>query len=168
MIQKKVCMIGSFAVGKTSLVSRFVRSVFSEKYHTTIGVKVDKKTVRVRDQEVELILWDIHGDDAFQRISLSYLRGASGYLIVADGTRPETWREAILLRNRVEDATGSIPFVLALNKKDLPGEWQMEAEIMAEEVDRGSPVIETSAKTGMGVEAAFLKLTELILDPTAE
>ena len=81
MIQKKVCLLGGFAVGKTSLVSRFVTSIFSEKYLTTVGVKVDKKLVSVNGQDVTLMLWDIYGEDEFQTVQPSYLRGASGYLV---------------------------------------------------------------------------------------
>ena len=76
MLHKKVCMLGGFAVGKTSLVARFVHSIFSDRYRTTIGVKIDKKLVRAGEEELSLILWDIHGDDEFQRVRPTYLRGA--------------------------------------------------------------------------------------------
>jgi small GTP-binding protein len=88
MTQKKICMLGSFSVGKTSLVARYVSSVFSDKYLTTVGVKIDKKTVAVDGADVTLLLWDIYGEDDFQKLRMSYLRGASGYLLVVDGT----WR----------------------------------------------------------------------------
>ena len=88
VIQKKICMVGSFAVGKTSLVARFVRGIFSEKYLTTVGVKIDKRTVAVDDRQVNLLLWDLYGEDDFQKLKLSYLRGASGYFLVVDPTRP--------------------------------------------------------------------------------
>ena len=90
MIQKKICMLGATGVGKTSLVSRFVSSIFSDKYLTTVGVKIDKKTVTVEARTVTLVLWDIYGEDAFQSVRASYLRGAAGYLLVADGTRQLT------------------------------------------------------------------------------
>jgi len=73
MIKKKIVMLGSFAVGKTSLVQRFVNSIFSEKYLTTIGVKIDQKIVNVNDKEVNLLLWDIHGEDDYQKMVLSQL-----------------------------------------------------------------------------------------------
>ena len=98
MIQKKVCMLGGFAVGKTSLVARFVRSIFSEKYLTTVGVKIDKKAVMAGDREVTLVLWDINGQDEFQDVQESYLRGMSGYLLVVDGTRRATLETAAKLR----------------------------------------------------------------------
>ena len=65
MIQKKICMVGVLAVGKTSLVARFVESIFSKKYHTTVGVKISKKALQVSDQEWHLILWDLAGEDEF-------------------------------------------------------------------------------------------------------
>ena len=83
MTSKKICMLGSFAVGKTSLVSQFVSSIFSDKYLSTVGVKVDRKSVSVKGQDVTLMLWDLYGEDGFQRVQKSYLRGASGYLLVA-------------------------------------------------------------------------------------
>ena len=90
MVKKKICMLGAFSVGKTSLVQKFVLSMFSAKYLTTVGVKVDKKSVEVDGLPIDLIIWDIHGEDSTQDISESYLRGASGYVLVADGTRKET------------------------------------------------------------------------------
>ena len=85
MIQKKVCLLGTSGVGKTSLVAQFVHSMFSEKYLTTVGVKIDKKTVPLNGTEVTLVLWDLAGDAYFQRLLSSSLRGTSGYLLVADG-----------------------------------------------------------------------------------
>ena len=68
-------MLGSFAVGKTSLIRRFVESIYSEAYHTTVGVKIDKRVVRHNDSEVTLVLWDLYGEDEFQKMRWSYLRG---------------------------------------------------------------------------------------------
>lgn len=164
MIQKKICMVGAFATGKTSLVARFVKSIFSEIYQTTVGVKIDKKIVNLVDQEVTLILWDLHGEDEFQKIRMSYLRGSSGYFLVADGTRRTTLDKAVLLQNRVEEAIGSVPFILLLNKSDLKDEWDIEDQTLNELSDRGWTVIKTSAKTGAGVEEAFLLLTQKIME----
>jgi GTPase SAR1 family protein len=58
-VQKKICMLGGFSVGKTSLVKRYVASIFSESYLTTVGVKIDKKTVTLGERVVHLILWRI-------------------------------------------------------------------------------------------------------------
>ncbi len=151
-------MLGAFGVGKTSLVSRFVTSVFSDKYLTTVGVKVDKKVVPVEGDDVTLMLWDIYGQDEFQTVRTSYLRGASGYLLVADGTRMQTLAVARSLHETAAAAVGHVPFVLVLNKADLEAEWEVDARALIRIAEDGWPIIRTSAKTGVGVEEAFLKL----------
>jgi small GTP-binding protein len=163
MLQKKVCMLGSFSVGKTSLVRRFVESMFSDAYLTTVGVKIDKKVIRSGEQEVTLVLWDIYGEDEFQRLRMSYLRGASGFLFVADGTRRATLDKAIAIKEEALKALGPVQFVLALNKTDLVEQWQIEPEKENELISRGWNVIRTSAKTGEGVELAFSTLTQAML-----
>jgi small GTP-binding protein len=163
MLSKKVCMLGSFSVGKTSLVRRFVESIYSEAYHTTIGVKVDKKVVRAGEEDVTLVLWDIHGEDVFQKMRMSYLRGMSGYLLVADGTRKKTLEDALALEERVRREMGEIPSVLILNKCDLASDWEIDAEREANLAAGGRAVARTSAKTGESVEQAFLRLTQAML-----
>ena len=158
MIQKKICMLGAYAVGKTSLVSRYVKSLFSDKYHSTVGVKVDKKTVKAGEDEVTLLLWDLYGEDEFQKIQASYLRGSAGYVLVVDGTRKETLARAVVLQSRAEEVTGKVPFVLMINKADLTAQWEVDEPALAELAERGWPVFKTSAKSGAGVEEAFLTL----------
>ena len=160
MIQKKVCMLGATGVGKTSLVSRFVTSLFSDKYLTTIGVKVDKKMVAVDGQDVTLMLWDIYGQDEFQTVRESYLRGASAYLLVADGTRQLTLDTARELQKTAENVVGPVPFILVINKMDLQEEWRVDDRALWKLAEDGWPVIRTSAKTGAGVDDAFTKLTQ--------
>jgi small GTP-binding protein len=158
MLQKKICMLGGFGVGKTSLVSRFVSSIFSDKYLTTVGVKIDKKIVPAGSGEMTLMLWDIYGQDEFQTVRDSYLRGASGYLLVADGTRYATLDTAAALQKQAESVVGPVPFLLLLNKSDLDREWQVDERALVKLVDRGWTVMKTSAKTGAGVEDAFSRL----------
>jgi small GTP-binding protein len=164
MIQKKICMLGASAVGKTSLVSRFVRSLFSEKYHTTVGVKVDKKTVALGQDQMDLLLWDLYGEDEFQKMRASYLRGSSGYVLVVDGTRRETLEKAVVLQNRTEETIGKVPFVLVVNKSDLVEKWEIDDAAIAELGKRGWPAFKTSAKTGEGVEQAFLALARKMVE----
>ena len=164
MLQKKICMVGAFATGKTSLVERFVKSIYSEIYQTTVGVKIDKKTVKVGKQGVNLILWDIHGEDEFQKVRMSYLRGSSGYLLVVDGTRRYTFDKAIVLQHRVEETVGAVPFILLLNKSDLTDEWDIDEGAIASLSESGWTVIKTSAKTGLGVEEAFFILAEKMIE----
>jgi small GTP-binding protein len=157
-MQKKICMLGAFAVGKTSLVARFVRSLFADRYLTTVGVKVDKKIVTIEGDEVTLMLWDLYGQDDFQSVRTSYLRGASGYLLVADGTRHQTVEVARSLQKTAQGVLGSVPFVFVLNKSDLEAEWQVDERALLRIAEQGWPIIRTSAKTGAGVEDAFLRL----------
>ena len=158
MIQKKVCLLGTSGVGKTSLVAQFVHSMFSEKYLTTVGVKIDKKTVHVGDEEVMLMIWDLAGDDDFQRVQTSYLRGTSGFLLVADGTRAVTLDQVLELKTRVEGSMGGAPFLLALNKADLAPQWEVDEARIASLAADGWHVIKTSAKAGERVEEAFAEL----------
>ncbi|MBW4573597.1 MAG: GTP-binding protein [Tolypothrix carrinoi HA7290-LM1] len=164
MLQKKICMVGAFATGKTSLVAKFVYSIFSEIYQTTVGVKIDKKVVKIQDKELNFILWDLYGEDEFQKVRLSYLRGSSGYLIVVDGTRHNTLEKAFSLQTRVEETIGQIPFILVLNKSDLLDEWEIETAEIDAIIQRGWTVIKTSAKTGLGVEEVFQTLANQILE----
>ncbi|MEM7716611.1 MAG: Rab family GTPase [Cyanobacteria bacterium P01_A01_bin.68] len=164
MLQKKICMVGAFATGKTSLVAKFVYSIFSEKYQTTVGVKIDRKTVKVKEQELNLILWDLYGEDEFQKLRTSYLRGSSGFLLVADGTRKSTLQTALELQERVEGSIGKVPFILVLNKWDLQDEWELDAESIEAIESKGWIVIKTSAKTGLNVEEIFYTLATKILE----
>ncbi len=158
MLQNKICMLGGFGVGKTSLVSRFVSSIFSDTYLTTVGVKIDKKKVSLDSVEMTLMLWDIYGEDELQTVRDSYLRGATGYLLVADGTRHSTLDTAVRLQKRAESVIGRVPFLLLLNKRDLDREWQVDEGTLVTLVKQDWRVVKTSAKTGEGVEAAFTTL----------
>jgi small GTP-binding protein len=164
MIGKKICLLGAFAVGKTSLVERFVKGNFKEKYHTTVGVKIDWKIVKVADQELKLIIWDVAGEDEFQKVKMSNLGGSHGYLLVADGTRGATIETAYQVQQRVFEAAGAIPFVLVLNKTDLTDEWEVDDATVAGLVDRGWDVIRSSAMTGAGVEEAFALISRKIVE----
>jgi len=164
MLQKKICMLGAFATGKTSLVMQFVHSIFTDKYYTTIGVKIDKKELTIGTQDVNLVLWDLAGEDEFLQVHMSYLRGSSGYLLVADGTRPATLDTARSLQKRVEAAIGYVPFVLMLNKSDLTAGWELGEEALADLREKGWDIIITSARSGLGVEEAFVMLVKKILE----
>ena len=159
-------MLGGFAVGKTSLVRRLVSGIFSEKYLTTIGVKIDQKTMTVKDQSVLLVLWDLYGDDDYQKVRASYLQGSSGYILVIDGTRPETVEVAVRLHELAQTTVGRVPFALLLNKHDLDSDWKVDPSMVSELVRQACLVTHVSAKTGEGVELAFAGLVEAMLAST--
>lgn len=163
MVQKKVCMLGSFAVGKTSLVRRFVESLFSDTYLTTVGVKIDKKQLRIDDHDVTLMLWDIYGEDDFQKLRMSYLRGASGFLLVVDGTRRATLDKALAIKEEADKTFGPVHALIVLNKCDLAEQWEIDPEKENQLAGRGWSLIRTSAKTGQGVEEVFTTLALAML-----
>lgn len=155
MIQKKICMLGAYAAGKTSLVRRFVHSIFSDKYQTSIGVKVDRKEIDVSDGPVLLMLWDLAGEDEFQKVRTSYLRGSSGFFFVVDGTRRETLDRARSIRATASDSVGDVPAVIAINKVDLTHMWALEDDDIDALTEEGWKVFKTSAKDGTQVDNAF-------------
>ena len=163
MIKKKISMLGAFGVGKTSLVKRYVHSIFSEKYLTTIGVKVDEKIVKTDGKEITLLLWDIQGEDYFLKVPPTYLTGSSGYFLVIDGTRPETYHTALSLQEMARQKLGDIPFIALINKSDLFNEWKINEDMIFELIDRGWKVISTSAKEDKNVEEAFSELSKRML-----
>jgi small GTP-binding protein len=162
-MQKKICLLGTFAVGKTSLTDRFVKSIFSDRYRTTVGVRIQKRTVSLGSQDLDLIIWDLAGEDEFVALRTAYLRGASGYILVADGTRPETLDKAVDLHVRAGNTLGDVPFLLLVNKADRSAEWTIKEEALNEISGRGWLVLRTSAKTGQGVEDAFTRLAKAMV-----
>lgn len=163
MIKHKVSMLGAFAVGKTSLVQRFVTGIFSERYQTTIGVRIDKREVQVDDKDVLLMVWDLQGEDDVHNVPLNHLRGSSAFLIVADGTRAQTLETAVRLRQEATDLLGDVPCLLLLNKADLEDEWEVPEDRLEALRATGLRIVRTSAKTGSAVADAFEDLTRALL-----
>ena len=123
----------------------------------------DAAVHRVGNEDVTLVLWDIHGEDVYQKIRLSYLRGMSGYLLVVDGTRRQTLDDALALNERVIQEAGKVPAVLVFNKSDLVEKWEIDSARESELTAAGWNIIRTSAKTGDAVEEVFSKLTAAML-----
>ncbi|MFN8474055.1 MAG: Rab family GTPase [Anaerolineae bacterium] len=166
-ISQKVCLLGDFAVGKTSLVRRFVYNAFDDKYLATIGVKVSRKTVVLPDEdglvELSLLLWDLAGSEEFSAVRATYLRGAAGAILVCDLTRSET---LTALAAYVEDIRRVAPrarFVVAANKSDLPDPRLLPSQVEAFAESLETACYLTSAKTGYQVEDAFRHLGRLLL-----
>lgn len=157
-------MLGGFAVGKTSLVRRFVQGTFSDDYLTTIGVKIDQKQVTSAHGDLLVVLWDVAGEDRFHTITDTYLRGSSGYLLIADGCRPDTLEQALQIDQRARGVLGDVPRLLLVNKSDLQEEWPpVDDTTQARIEEAGLPVLHSSAKEGTGVEAAFAALADWLL-----
>jgi small GTP-binding protein len=162
VIQKKVALLGAPGVGKTSLVRQFVLSLFDDQYLTTIGVKVDKKQVQVGGADVTLMLWDVAGAEETSTVPTSYIRGAAGYLLVVDGTRPETLEAGLDIVEQVNAEIGPLPHVLVLNKTDLADQWRIEDGELERCGYADRAVVRASARTGEGVERAFMTLAAAV------
>lgn len=167
-IYKKVCLLGDFAVGKTSLVRRYVYKRFDDKYISTIGVRVNRKTVVVPCGsgvvELVMMLWDLAGSEEFDRLRSSYLRGASGAVWVCDMTRPETLESLTLYSNILLDVAPGAQLVVAANKRDLVEELRIvPSQVEAAAGSLGLPYYLTSAKTGDEVKGLFHHLGCLLV-----
>jgi small GTP-binding protein len=159
----KICILGDFAVGKTSTVERFVNNQFSDKYLTTIGVKVDTKDVLLPDNVMlKLVLWDVAGTDRFGAVEFAYLRGASGFIFVADGTRADTVDAARSLKEQSIERYGEVPSIMLLNKSDLVDDWDVPDTTQTLLQKQFAALFVTSAKTGDNVDTAIAKLGSLV------
>lgn len=168
MITRKLCLLGAFAVGKTSLLRRFVEGVFDERYLTTLGVKIDTRVVESDTATVKLVIWDIEGADQAdpdsQLISSrmnTYLKGTDAVLLVADGTRLSTIETARRMHQWLSGEYPGMAAVLLLNKSDLAGQWQADAQQL-EGFGELLQVFTTSALSGENVERTFLYLAETL------
>lgn len=167
-VTKKMCVIGDAAVGKTSLIRRFVIDKFDDKYITTIGTKTSKKTLTVRGEEADvyltLMIWDVLGQKNFEKLHKSAYKGASGAFIVMDISRKDTLETFKSWISSLYKVTGEIPVVVLANKNDLKpafGRTEMEQVIGDYEL----PYFLASAKTGENVNEAFRKLGALMIEP---
>lgn len=159
-ISKKLILTGCFGVGKTSLFNQFIHQRFSEKYLTTIGVKVDKKVVKVGDREISLIIWDIAGEVDQDKVPKSYFMGASAIVYVFDLTRPSTWLNIDTDLDYLNKLLKGVLIRVVGNKVDLVDETQVAT--LRERI-AVQPEILTSAKTGENVESLFQGIAEELL-----
>lgn len=162
VIQKKVCLLGDFSVGKTSLVRRFVEGRFDDKYLSTIGVRISRKTLLRSHGALHLLVWDLAGAQEFNT-QASYLVGVAAALIVCDLTRPETLASCAKYVQQVHAMNLAAPLVFVGNKIDLISDrtWA-DAELRASGGVQGGDYVLASAKTGVGVDLAFELLARKI------
>jgi small GTP-binding protein len=167
----KICLIGEQAVGKTTLVYRFVKNEFREDYLRTLGTQVSKKSLTIQDQSlgevrVDMMVWDIMGEKGFMDlVADAYFYGASGILAVFDITRPETASALERWVVQAMEVTGHVPLVILGNKRDLLEEGQAK-DVVFPRVRGEAPLdqVLTSAKTGDNVEKAFNDLAKAIIE----
>jgi len=169
-IKKKVCLLGEGAVGKTSLIRRYVVDQFDDAYIVTVGTKVTKKELVVPDSggvltKMDMTVWDIMGQPGFREIlKQSYFHGASGIIAICDVTRMETYEA---LESWIADVRGivgeKVPVVFFGNKNDLDEKTVTEEDMNVLATKYNTVAHLTSAKTGDGVEDGFLSLAKQML-----
>ena len=160
---KKLCLLGDPAVGKTSLIKKYIYNVFDDKYITTIGTKVTKKEVNLpeaapdgRDMLLTMLIWDILGQREHSRLHAMFYQGAEGAMIVCDITRMDTVRNMRVWVESFKAVVGDVPIIFLLNKADLlDSETFDKSEIEKLVKDYKAPYLFTSAKRGDNVELAF-------------
>jgi len=163
MLRKKLILLGATEVGKTSLMARWVRGIFSEKYIATIGVKIEKKNLQINNEDLMLQIWDLQGESESKGPFQAYIRGAAGCIFIADGTRPETLQYVLGIRGQILRELGDIPSVLVLNKADRSEDWKLSTKDISTMEKENWEVFRTSAKSGLGVDSAFLNLSRKLL-----
>lgn len=167
-VSKKVCLLGDFAVGKTSLVRRFVYDLFDDKYISTIGVKVSRKTLAVPMQdgvvvELTMMLWDLAGSEDFSQIRGSYMRGASGAILVCDLTRPETLDSLTGYLTDLRQVSPSALVIVVANKSDSPEQRVLLQQVQEAAAGLNAQCFVTSARTGENVEEMFRQLSRMLV-----
>ena len=163
IIQKKVCLMGDFAVGKTSLIRRFVEGQFQDRYLSTIGVSISRKTIQRDHHRLNLLLWDLAGGDEFVNYQTSYLRGAAGALVVCDITRKETLKDLARYAEQIRKVNPDSCLVFLANKVDLEDRFEIESSDLTMLASTWNcPFVLTSAKTGQQVDEAFHLLAEQV------
>ncbi len=171
-LKSKICLVGEKAVGKTSLIRRYVLNMYEDEYVTTIGTRVSKKEARVflpeRDilVDVDMQIWDIMGEKGFRELlKEAYFYGANGILAVADLTRRKTLDGLDDWIDGVEAVVGRVPLLIAVNKSDLVSAAQY-GEKDVDQVARAfeCPYIVTSAKSGANVDEAFRRIGQMVTE----
>ena len=167
MYHKKVCILGARAVGKTSLIRRFLGNDFSDDYAATSGADLSKIVLDIDGEKVQLMLWDIQGEENPARDALEYTRNLSAVIYVVDGTRLETLEPALELRQMVEEQHGSsIPSIMLFNKSDLAKDWEISSNMINDVENDGIFALLISSREGSGVNTAFSLITRVMLGKT--
>lgn len=160
----KVCMVGSYGVGKTSLSRRFVHQVFGEEYRSTIGVGIDTvERTLANGEETKLVIWDVAGGDNLSEINRGYLEGAAGFLYVVDGTRQTSLDAVRTIQSECAWSGLDVPFLVLYNKSDLKQLWSVEVDDKDRWGEKCIDVFITSCRSGENVEESFTLLAEKLV-----
>jgi len=162
----KLLLIGDSGVGKSCLLLRFADDTYTESYISTIGVDFKIRTIELEGKTVKLQIWDTAGQERFRTITSSYYRGAHGIIVVYDVTDNDTFTNVKQWLQEIDRyASEGVNKLLVGNKSDLTSKKVVEYSVAKEFADQLKiPFLETSAKTALNVEQAFLTMAKEIKD----
>lgn len=165
---RKICLLGDSAVGKTSLIRRFVYDIFDDLYIVTFGTKVTTKKLEFKKVgervEVTLTIWDIVGQKEYKRLQAAHYQGANGALLVCDVTRPETLDSLTYWITELQKVVGTVPMIFLANKIDLKDRVRISTDDLRDFAEKyKSGYMFTSAKTGENVEMGFKHIGEMMV-----
>ena len=159
-LTKKILLLGRLGVGKTSMVNRFVHDRFSDTYYSTIGVRIEKKSIAVSQMQLNLVIWDIAGESSQKNTPQSYFLGAHGIIYLLDVTAPSSYENLTEEIDFVKQRLPGVPYLVVANKTDLLQPNELAAAIQKIPV---SPDLNCSAKNNINVDNVFMELGRLIL-----
>ncbi len=162
-VMRKICLLGDGAVGKTSLIRRYVFDMFNDEYIMTIGTKVSKKNMKLEGKELTLMIWDILGQKEHSNLHSAYYKGAAGAIVVCDFTNKKSMEHLTRWVDDFRAVAGDAPLVIAVNKQDIEKKAYLFEEAKEIADNYGAPAIPTSAKSGKNVELLFKTIGERVI-----
>ncbi|NVM03658.1 MAG: GTP-binding protein [Candidatus Helarchaeota archaeon] len=161
----KLVLFGNVAVGKTSIVDRYINDKFEDEYISTLGYNVFEKDIDVGGTSVAFMIFDIGGQEQFEDLRKKYASGAKAALLVFDVTNRESFENIRTWYKDLENFSDNATFILVGNKVDLEGKRQVQVKEGADLANEINAVgfFETSAKTSEGIDDAFYRLAQILL-----
>ncbi len=164
----KIVLVGDYGVGKSTSIHRFIEDKFRANYVPTLGVQISKKSFEIDGHSIEMMIWDLAGQDRYLMIRQRFYEDTQGILMLYDITRKSSLDHIKRWYKEVTKHTGPIPIILIGNKIDLEDKREVYVDdvnrILEENNIEPKLKIETSAKEGLKTEEAFIFLVKYLIE----